>query len=560
MIRTIWVFILAFIVDRASKIWALEWLAKQPGGQFALWPNVLHLRYVENRGISFSLLAGNPWLLAALSLAAMILVVLALRAALNKGEGENMLLWLLLAGGVGNMVDRLLYGYVIDFFEIRLFRFAIFNVADVCLTIAGVILIFYLLGAPRMRQRESGSDDASDDDDLTLLNDAQGAFVADATDAHVEPVIAEIVRQDAQDLADEPVAEVVQETQQDTSDVAEQAHTVAAQASEPALEAKAPVLEADDVQPIHHVVHKTKLVIGDDEPVVEAAQKAEQAVRADADAAKEAVSVSVEKAAETAEQVVHAEAEAAKEAVSASVEKVAEKAQETVAEVKEAVVETQAVIKEEAKEVVAPVKKATAKAKKSAKTASANAAPVLKQVAQAVAAPVDDAVADVAAMLSGVIAEADPVEQIVKRIVSSVEPHVSSVQETASRIVQEVKAAAVAPDQAQEIIQRVIEAMRPRIIAAQNAAAAEVKSVASQLAPGTQAANSKKTIESAKLAPAQKSAKKRASSTSRKSGGSVRKAAHKVVRVEETVSETPVTLVSEPLVIAADSWAFPRRW
>ncbi len=557
MIRTIWVFILAFIVDRASKIWALEWLAKQPGGQFALWPNVLHLRYVENRGISFSLLAGNPWLLAVLSLAAMVLVVIALRAALNKGEGENMLLWLLLAGGVGNMVDRLLYGYVIDFFEIRLFRFAIFNVADVCLTIAGVILIFYLLGAPRTRQREEDDDDdfsyaSGEGGDMLIAESANDAALAlDTTDAHTEPIVAEVVHHDAQALADEPVEELADDVEQVNADVTADVDEVREQAEKAsvAVVTDAPVVQPDSMQPVHHVVRKTKLVIGEDEPVAEAAPEAVETEVVATEEAKQVVAETEPVIAEAQEVAVEAE-----QAVAEAQETVAPQPTEAAQTVVESPVEPKRV------EKAAP-KKPASKTKKSTKSRPV-AAPVVTQVAQAVAAaPVDETVADVEALLKGVIAEADPVEQIVKRIVSTVEPHVSSVQETASRIVQEVKAAAVAPEQAQEIIQRVIEAMRPRIIAAQNAANAEVKSVASQLAPGTQAAaDGKKIVESAKLAPAKVSAKKRVSSAARKSGGSVRKATRKVTALEEPMEDAPVVVTGDTIAIAADTWAFPRRW
>ncbi len=63
---------------------------------------------------------------------------------------------LFIAGGIGNLIDRVRYGYVVDMFEIKLFRFAIFNVADICVTIAFVILIIY---AFIIEPRESKSRD-----------------------------------------------------------------------------------------------------------------------------------------------------------------------------------------------------------------------------------------------------------------------------------------------------------------------------------------------------------------------------------------------------------------
>ncbi|MDR3051398.1 MAG: signal peptidase II [Oscillospiraceae bacterium] len=157
MLRTLWAGILAFMLDRVSKVLAIHFLA--PSGQYDLLPGVLHLRYTENKGMAFSLLAATPWVLVLLSLAAMLLVCFALRTALKHGRLENIMTWLLLAGGTGNLVDRLFYGHVVDFFEIRPIPFAIFNLADVFLSVAVAVFIIRLL-CPPTREQRSGTDEA----------------------------------------------------------------------------------------------------------------------------------------------------------------------------------------------------------------------------------------------------------------------------------------------------------------------------------------------------------------------------------------------------------------
>lgn len=151
MLRTAWIGILAFVADRISKVAIVEWL-QTPGGTHRLWDGVLGLLYTQNTGMAFSILENHTWLLIILSVLALLLVVWALVRTLESTTANYVFLWLMLAGGLGNLMDRLLYGYVVDFFHIELFRFAIFNVADICLTVSVVYLIFSLLRAPQKKQ------------------------------------------------------------------------------------------------------------------------------------------------------------------------------------------------------------------------------------------------------------------------------------------------------------------------------------------------------------------------------------------------------------------------
>ena len=146
MFRTAWAGVLAFLVDRISKQLTLEWLELDTPS--VVWEGVLNLTYTQNTGMALNILAGHTWLLIVLSSLALITMVTALYRALPGTPRQCVLLWMLLAGGLGNLADRLLFGYVIDLFSVQLVQFPVFNVADAFLTVSSVFLIIALLRHP----------------------------------------------------------------------------------------------------------------------------------------------------------------------------------------------------------------------------------------------------------------------------------------------------------------------------------------------------------------------------------------------------------------------------
>ncbi|MBQ8554477.1 MAG: signal peptidase II [Clostridia bacterium] len=113
-------------------------------GSVTLIPGVLRLTYAENTGMAFSLLSGMPWLLGILSGLCILIGWLVLRRY-RLGMLSRMAAMLMLGGAAGNMIDRLMQGYVIDMFEVLLFDFAVFNVADAALTAGAVLMAISLL-------------------------------------------------------------------------------------------------------------------------------------------------------------------------------------------------------------------------------------------------------------------------------------------------------------------------------------------------------------------------------------------------------------------------------
>ena len=114
------------------------------GGSVPFIPHVLDLTYVQNTGAAFSLLRQHTWLLTLIS----AVVVLVMCRLIVKGFFKNALgRWaaaLVLAGGMGNLIDRAVFGYVTDMFQTVFMEFAVFNVADCCITVGVPLLFLYV--------------------------------------------------------------------------------------------------------------------------------------------------------------------------------------------------------------------------------------------------------------------------------------------------------------------------------------------------------------------------------------------------------------------------------
>ena len=129
----------AVLLDRIAK----ELAAGLPAEGLELIPGVIALRYAENRGAAFSLLSGAPRLLGVLSLLLLAGAFFWLRKK-QFAPLPTAGLALMAGGAAGNLVDRLIRGFVPDMIETRFMAFPVFNVADSCLVIGCVILIFTL--------------------------------------------------------------------------------------------------------------------------------------------------------------------------------------------------------------------------------------------------------------------------------------------------------------------------------------------------------------------------------------------------------------------------------
>ncbi len=161
----IW-FILALIlifIDQLSKWLAVIFL--QGEGTVDVIPYLFNIVYVENRGAAWGMFSEQRWVFILVSSVAII----ALLAFLFIERPKNkLLLWslfLILAGGVGNMIDRILLGYVVDFIEFAFMDFPVFNIADSCVCIGAALLILYLIITTIEDYKNAGNKKVADGDD-----------------------------------------------------------------------------------------------------------------------------------------------------------------------------------------------------------------------------------------------------------------------------------------------------------------------------------------------------------------------------------------------------------
>ncbi len=146
----IWLAIIAVTVflDQITKYLTILYL--KPIDTQPLWEGVLHLTYVENTGAAFGMMKDSRWIFMITSTAAIvgILGYMIYRVYIKKSRMpwmEALSLSFIVGGGIGNMIDRTLLGYVVDMIDFRLINFAVFNVADSFVCVGAGLMVLYLI-------------------------------------------------------------------------------------------------------------------------------------------------------------------------------------------------------------------------------------------------------------------------------------------------------------------------------------------------------------------------------------------------------------------------------
>lgn len=114
------------------------------GGKIPVIDWLFQLTYIQNDGMAFSMLRGGRWFFLVVTVFALTLIVLAIA---KKWVAHPTGLWALAAiagGAVGNLIDRVRLGYVIDMIEVTFMEFAVFNVADCFVVCGAVLLVIYV--------------------------------------------------------------------------------------------------------------------------------------------------------------------------------------------------------------------------------------------------------------------------------------------------------------------------------------------------------------------------------------------------------------------------------
>jgi signal peptidase II len=133
---------LVVILDQLSKLWIRTHLVV---GQSLVITDRLGFTYIRNTGSAFGLLANQTFLLTVVGIASVLIVLLVLRYLSQVTALSVVSIGLLWGGAIGNLIDRLRFGHVIDFVDFRLwgsFHWPAFNVADAAITVGVLVLIY----------------------------------------------------------------------------------------------------------------------------------------------------------------------------------------------------------------------------------------------------------------------------------------------------------------------------------------------------------------------------------------------------------------------------------
>lgn len=150
-------------VDQLVKYLVMTNIA--PGEHVPFIPYIVELTYVTNTGAAFSIFSEHTWMLAIVSLVMSVVLALALWKGLFKHPLGRLALTLLLAGAVGNLIDRAFRGFVVDMFNVLFMRFAVFNVADICVVVGGIAAgLYYLFLWDKLEPHEERANDDAEAD------------------------------------------------------------------------------------------------------------------------------------------------------------------------------------------------------------------------------------------------------------------------------------------------------------------------------------------------------------------------------------------------------------
>ena len=133
--------VLLVVLDQAVKYLVLTHIPLY--GSVPFIPYILELTYVQNTGAAFSIMSEHTWLLTLMSLVMSAVLAVAVWKKFFTHPFGRIALTMVLAGAVGNLIDRAVRGFVVDMFHTLFMHFAVFNVADICVVVGGIAAGLY---------------------------------------------------------------------------------------------------------------------------------------------------------------------------------------------------------------------------------------------------------------------------------------------------------------------------------------------------------------------------------------------------------------------------------
>lgn len=142
--------LLVLMIDQLSKLWVVNNFI--PGESRVVLNKVLWLTYVQNQGAAFGILQGHSWLFFICAILVIVILVV-INSKQHLPATMQVIFGLIMAGAIGNLLDRLRLNYVVDFFDLG--WWPVSNVADMAIVCGGILLVLKLLWDEKGEQRVS---------------------------------------------------------------------------------------------------------------------------------------------------------------------------------------------------------------------------------------------------------------------------------------------------------------------------------------------------------------------------------------------------------------------
>lgn len=144
--RDIVILLSVIVIDQLTKLWAFSYDSLN----IEIIKNFFYIGQVKNTGAAWGILSGNMVIFFIVTLIAIYFIVDIYRKSKERPWYFNVALMLVLAGAIGNFIDRMTLGYVRDFFDFYIFSydFPLFNVADSALVVGVIVIIYYIIRNP----------------------------------------------------------------------------------------------------------------------------------------------------------------------------------------------------------------------------------------------------------------------------------------------------------------------------------------------------------------------------------------------------------------------------
>ena len=135
--------IILVIIDQITKLATVKYL--MPVKSLTLIDGILSLTYVENRGAAFGVMQNARWFFIIFTLAVIVAAILYTYVTKQKDKTFLISVVLICSGGIGNLIDRIFRGYVVDMIEVTFINYPVFNIADICVVCGAILLCIYVL-------------------------------------------------------------------------------------------------------------------------------------------------------------------------------------------------------------------------------------------------------------------------------------------------------------------------------------------------------------------------------------------------------------------------------